>query len=143
MFDKVKKWLDEMNLKYGVNSELKLFHIPWDVDGIKFSTLLMVTPDNKWIKAAAQILKAEDVPEGLYRSLLKANWDLFDVTYSIDEKGNVYSENDISSESNYAGFRSEIAAIVFGVRYFFNTVAPKFDIAKKETFEKLDNVDYE
>jgi hypothetical protein len=134
MFEKVKVWLKQMGLNFAYNQELNLFHLPYNIDGNQFSVVVGVFPDANWLKIAALIVPAESVPSGLYEALLKEMWNLFEVTYSVDENGNVFSENDIPFSSNFENFQSELQAVVFGVTHFFKVIAPKFKIIPKGTF---------
>ena len=130
MLDKVKEWLDRMQLSYAFNKERRVFLLPYDIDGVKFSVLIIVFPE-KWIKIAALILEKDKVNESVYKTLLKANWDLFEVTYSLDPEGNVVSENDITFDSNFENFQSEFNAVVFGVVHFF---VNRFNELRKHCF---------
>ena len=134
MFEKVKEWLKKMGLNHAYNKELNLFHLPYTIDGNQFSVVVGVFPDANWLKIAALIVTAEFVPKGLYEELLKEMWTLFEVTYSVDENGNIFSENDIPFSSNFENFQSEFQAVVFGVTHFFKVIAPKFKISTKGTF---------
>lgn len=133
-FKKVKKWLDKMKLKYAESKFEDEYALPFDIEGTQFLVRVFVL--EKWVKVAALVVPAEFVPEGLHKALLKANWDLFDVTYSVDEDGNIFSENDIPSTSNYENFESEFNAVIAGVLYFFGAVAKEFSVSRRDTYDK-------
>ncbi len=140
-FETVKSWLDQMNLKYSHNQEMNLFYLPYDIEGTKFAVQIAIF-DDKWIKVAALIVQAEMIPKGLHKALLNANWHLFDVTYSVDDNGNVFSENDVPIDSNFENFRSEFGAVVFGVTHFFDTIAKKLNVTQQDTYEKKAGFEY-
>lgn len=135
MMDKVKEWLDKMELSYALNEERRVFILPYDIDGVKFTVLIIVFPE-RWVKIAALILDKEKVDERVYKMLLQQNWDLFEVTYSVDPDGNVISENDIPHDSTFDNFKSEFNAVVFGVVNFFEQVGPKLAIEKQGTYSE-------
>ncbi|MFX1513029.1 MAG: hypothetical protein ACFFCQ_10615 [Promethearchaeota archaeon] len=140
-FEKVKSWLDQMELRYSHNEEMNLFYLPYDISGTKFAVQIGVF-DEKWIKIAALIVQADMIPKGLLRALLNANWHLFDVTYSIDDNGNVFSENDVPVDSNFENFRSEFGAVVFGVTHFFDTIANKLNVEQQDTYVAKPGFEY-
>ncbi|MHA1867315.1 MAG: hypothetical protein ACTSVB_04610 [Candidatus Heimdallarchaeaceae archaeon] len=133
MFDTVGEWLDKMELKYQKNEEKRTFVLPYDINNVKFMVIILVFPE-KWIKIGALILRAEKVTEEMYLALLQENWNLFEVTYSVDEQGNIFSENDIPHTSNYENFVSEFQAVIFGVINFFEKIAPKFQAKAVDTY---------
>ncbi len=133
-FKQVKKWLDKMKLKFAESKFEDEFALPFDIEGTQFLVRIFVL--GEWVKVAALVVPAEFVPEGLHRALLKANWDLFDVTYSVDEAGNIFSENDIPSASNFENFESEFNAVVAGVLYFFKAIANEFSVSRRDTYDK-------
>jgi hypothetical protein len=106
----------------------------WDVEGTNFEIRITIRADKR-IHAAVLLLGPEEVPsankEELYGFLLRENWMLDDVTYSMDEKGNLYSENDIPEQTNLENFKSELDAVVFGLERFFTNVSSRFGIEPK------------
>lgn len=128
--DKAKNWLDLMNLKYQVlNNNIVLLY---DIEGIRFA--VNINSIGSWIQIAALIVHIDDVPkekrEELLIDLLKQNWELNDVTYSLNPKGSIFSENDILVDSNYENFKSEFGAVVYGVTHFFSKIGPKYGLTK-------------
>ncbi|MFX1265213.1 MAG: hypothetical protein ACFFH0_07520, partial [Promethearchaeota archaeon] len=69
-----------------------------------------------------------DIREELLAFLLQENYALDDVTYSMDEKGNIYSENDIPEQASLDDFTSEFNAVVFGMMRFFDNVSARFGL---------------
>ena len=77
----------------------------------------------------SKIIGANEIPQELvavvHANLLLANFNLNEVTYSIDPEGNIYSENDLPVDSDLITFKSELGAVVFGYQYFYEQLAPQ------------------
>lgn len=126
--NKIQAWMKSMNLKFQIFNNN--FVILYDIEGIRFAVNVNIM--GNWIQIAASIVHSTDIPiekrEDLLADLLKQNWILNDVTYSIDPNGSIFSENDIPLESNFENFRSEFGAVVCGVTNFFNSIGPKYGL---------------
>ena len=138
--EKVKGWLDELNLNYFVSQNGTEIMLPYKIDERTFNVRIVVAPE--WMQLFCQIMVANEVPQELvstiHANLLLANFNLNEVTYSIDPEGNIYSENDMPVESDLVTFKSELGAVVFGYQYFFEQLAPKIGGAiEKMSKEKL------
>jgi hypothetical protein len=122
--EKIKSWLNSLEVSFELVEDTSTFKLKWDV----------IRAD-KWIHVAVLLLRPEEVPsenkEDLYGFLLRENWMLDDVTYSMDERGNLYSENDIPEQTNLENFKSELDAVVFGLERFFTNVSSRFGIEPK------------
>jgi hypothetical protein len=120
--DKVQTWLRFMHVPFEFNPETRTFNTEWDMDGTRFDVHISCRFDG-WIHVIAYLLDTERVsPElrgHLYGELLRENWRLDDVTYSIDDVGRLCSENDIPEHSSLEGFSSEFNAVIFGVKRFW------------------------
>ena len=127
----IKDWLNSLEIPFELLEDINTFRLTWDVEGKSFDIRVTIRAD-KWIHVAVLLLRPEEVPQGskeeLYGFLLRENWMLDDVTYSMDEKGNLYSENDIPEQTNLENFRSELDAVIFGLERFFTTVSSRFGI---------------
>ncbi|NHJ86407.1 MAG: hypothetical protein FK734_13165 [Asgard group archaeon] len=125
--EKVKGWLDELNLNYFVSQSGSEIMLPYKIDERTFNVRIVVAPE--WMQLFCQIMTAGEIPEELvgviHANLLLANFNLNEVTYSIDPEGNVYSENDLPVDSDLVTFKSELGAVVFGFQYFYEQLAPK------------------
>ncbi|MHA1223247.1 MAG: hypothetical protein ACTSSG_06630 [Candidatus Heimdallarchaeaceae archaeon] len=135
MFKTVGEWLKKMDLTFAYNEEKRTFILPYEIDGNKFMVAVLVYPE-KWIKIAAMIVEKEKAPKEMYLALLQENWNLFEVTYSVDQEGNVFSENDVTHETNFENFASEFQAVVYGVKNFFERIAPNFRIGAEGTYDR-------
>ncbi|MFW9961979.1 MAG: hypothetical protein ACFFCX_00245 [Candidatus Sifarchaeia archaeon] len=129
--EQVKNWLNSLEIPYELLENINTFDLKWDVEGTTFDIRVTVRAD-KWIHVAVRLLRPEEIPQEskqeLYGFLLSENWMLDDVTYSMDEKGNLYSENDIPEQTNLENFKSELDAVIFGLERFFTTVSSRFGI---------------
>ncbi|MHA2208039.1 MAG: YbjN domain-containing protein [Candidatus Thorarchaeota archaeon] len=132
--EKIKSWLNSLEVSFELVEDTSTFKLKWDVEGTNFEIKITIRAD-KWIHVAVLLLRPEEVPsenkEDLYGFLLRENWMLDDVTYSMDERGNLYSENDIPEQTNLENFKSELDAVVFGLERFFTNVSSRFGIEPK------------
>lgn len=132
--EQIKSWLNSLEVPFELVEDTSTFKLKWDVEGTNFEIRITIRAD-KWIHVAVLLLRPEEVPsenkEDLYGFLLRENWMLDDVTYSMDEKGNLYSENDIPEQTNLENFKSELDAVVFGLERFFTNVSSRFGIEPK------------
>jgi hypothetical protein len=132
--EQIKSWLNSLEAPFELEEDTSTFKLKWDVEGTNFEIRVTIRAD-KWIHVAVLLLRPEEVPaeskEDLYGFLLRENWMLDDVTYSMDEKGNLYSENDIPEQTNLGNFKSELDAVVFGLERFFTNVSSRFGIEPK------------
>ncbi|MFW9953912.1 MAG: hypothetical protein ACFFD3_05095 [Candidatus Thorarchaeota archaeon] len=129
--EKIKSWLDSLDAIYELIEDINTFDLKWDVEGTIFDVRITIRAD-KWIHVAVRLLKPEEIPDEsrqeLYAFLLTENWMLDDVTYSMDEKGNLYSENDIPEQTNFENFKSELDAVILGLERFYTMVSNRFGI---------------
>ncbi|MHA1879568.1 MAG: hypothetical protein ACTSYG_04150 [Candidatus Heimdallarchaeota archaeon] len=125
--EKVKGWLDELNLNYYVSQEGTEIMLPYKIDQRTFNVRIVIAPD--WMQLFCLIMAENEIPKELvsaiHANLLLANFNLNEVTYSIDPKGNIYSENDLPVETDIVSFKSELGAVVFGYQYFYEQIATK------------------
>ncbi|RLI67205.1 hypothetical protein DRO91_08450 [Candidatus Heimdallarchaeota archaeon] len=125
--EKVKGWLDELDLNYYVSQEGTEIMLPYKIDQRTFNVRIVIAPD--WMQLFCLIMAENEIPKELvpaiHANLLLANFNLNEVTYSIDPKGNIYSENDLPVETDIVSFKSELGAVVFGYQYFYEQIATK------------------
>ena len=127
------------------NAEDKSYTIPLKFtfpDGyeIKLKTLFRVT--DRFIMAKCLLLfykdikRSRDIDLKLHTLLLRGNFDLFDVTYSLDNQNNVYVEMDIIPSANYEAFEDELKGVFYGIEFFFNQVMAKVfeEIKRQDTY---------
>ena len=90
------------------------------------------------------IIYGNKIPTGgniknlLYQELLRANFDLAEVTYSLDQANNIYIETDMPTITHFENFQSEFQSMPFGVLHFFNEIVPKIssEIKRQNTFDR-------
>ena len=107
---------------------------------IKLKTLFRVT--DKFIMAKCLLLfyndikRSRDVDLKMNNLLLQANFDLFDVTYSLDPQKNAYVEMDIIPSANFEAFEDEVKGIFYGIEHFFNKIMVEVfkEIKRQDTF---------
>jgi hypothetical protein len=125
--EKVRSWLDELELKYFTSETGKEIMLPYKIEERTFNIRIVIS--NQWIQVFCQIMAANEVPKKLAQTihfnLLLGNYILNEVTYSVDPKGNIYAENDMPLDTDLVNFKSELGAVVFGYQYFYEQMAPK------------------
>jgi hypothetical protein len=122
----VGEWLSQMGLKFKLDSKKMTFSVIYEEAGKHWDIRVFV--GKHWIQIAARLAKASDIPEDkkaqIMEEMLKANYELNEVTFSMDKEGNCYSENDVPKVSNFENFRSEFTAVPFGIRHWMENIAP-------------------
>ncbi|NVM02701.1 MAG: hypothetical protein HWN67_10215 [Candidatus Helarchaeota archaeon] len=111
-------------------------------DPIILKTKMLIT--ERWIFSKCLIIYDNKIPTSgniknlLYQELLRANFDLAEVTYSLDQVNNIYIETDMPTVTNFENFQSEFQSIPFGVLHFFNDIVPKIsnEIKRQNTFDR-------
>jgi len=126
----------------GINDKQFEITIPIEYMSLKFTTILAVHP--QWIFIKCKLMDLEDVPEKarheLYEHILVANFELNAVFYSIDpDISGIWVENDIPVPgldlTPGASFDIKFNAIIFGIRYFVDSIALPLNQEMKSTFE--------
>jgi len=126
------KYLKQMQIKnLEENPEDHSYVIPLTFtfsDGfeIKLKTLFRVNDRHIMAKCLLifykDIKRNRDIDLKMNTLLLQANFNLFDVTYSLDENQNVFVEMDIIPTANFEAFEDELKGLFFGIEYFFNKI---------------------
>ncbi|MFX1517265.1 MAG: hypothetical protein ACFFC6_13260 [Promethearchaeota archaeon] len=126
----VKTWLGRMNIPFNITPRNTIV-ILYNMEN-KYKFAVNIIPEGRWIQIAASMVHADEIPkkrkEEILADLLKGNWKLNDVTYSMDPNGSLFSENDVGADSNFENFASEFGAVGFGVKYFFDEIGPKYGL---------------
>lgn len=126
----------------GINDKQFEITIPIEYMSLKFTTILAVHP--QWIFIKCKLMDLEDVPEKarheLYEHILVANFELNAVFYSIDpDITGIWVENDIPVPgldlSPNSSFDIKFNAIIFGIRFFVDSIALPLNQEMKSTFE--------
>ncbi|MBD3404611.1 MAG: hypothetical protein GF411_00570 [Candidatus Lokiarchaeota archaeon] len=129
----VQTWLNVMQIPFETNEDKTRFFTEWSLDGKSFKVIINVRVDG-WIQITALLIESKDIPAErkleILEHLMKDNWELDDVTYSMDKDGNIYSENDIPGHSNVETFLTELNAVVYGAKRFFSNFEDIIGIEK-------------
>ncbi|MHA1731373.1 MAG: hypothetical protein ACTSU5_05490 [Promethearchaeota archaeon] len=127
-----------MEIKYArtVLNEQDVIGAPWVIDDKDF--LVLVREKNDWIWISAAILMADQIPSGekraeMFLECLRANHLLPEICFDADDEGNLGTSQELHStgvnlEGGYPEFKYEFLAVPAAIKYFKQTVAPKFDI---------------
>ncbi len=113
--------------------------IPIEYMSLKFTTILSVHP--QWVFVKCKVMDLEDVPDkvrhDLYERILVSNFELNAVFFSVDpDLAAVWVENDLSTAGlNLNAFEIEFNAIIFGIRYFVDSIALPLNQQMKSTFD--------
>ncbi len=113
--------------------------IPIDYMSLKFTTILSVHP--QWVFIKCKLMDLEDIPDKvrheLFERILVANFELNAVFYSVDpEQSAIWVENDLAVTGlDMNAFEIEFNAIIFGIRYFVDSIALPLNQEMKSTFD--------
>ena len=147
--DLVKKFLKKLEYKEVIENRHRFYvDMPLDLDlkGPDATTplklLVRTVVNENWIMAKCLIMYKNVIPEEsiyykILEELLKANFQLNEVTYSIDpNEGNIFIEADMPADTSFENFKSEYNSILFGVLEFFNNILPAVgkEIRKENTY---------
>lgn len=94
-----------------------------------------------WIQVKMLLLSHVEIPDdlkaALHEALLKANFDLNVVTYSVSDIGDVYVEADFPADTTYDNFESGYGSVEYGAKHFFLHLLPKLykDFEPKSTYD--------
>ncbi|MFX0133672.1 MAG: hypothetical protein ACFFDN_08515 [Candidatus Hodarchaeota archaeon] len=140
----IKLGIDDKNILENVDEHS--FEIPLTIEfknsePIILKTKMLIT--EKWIFSKCLIIYDNKIPTGgnikhlLYQELLRANFDLAEVTYSLDQANNIYIETDMPTVTNFENFQSEFQSMPFGVLHFFNDIVPRIsnEIKRQNTYD--------
>jgi len=135
-YDKAKGWLTEMGLKFMEKPEENKFFLLHKIGEFHYFVKIICT-DPKWIYSYIMVYDGVDLPaekqRDVFRALLIQNKLKEDLTYSLDEENNIYSENDSPIDSNLGAFKSEYEAALNGIKIFNDEIAPKLGLTMRDT----------
>ena len=136
IIEKVAKWLEQMNLKIiRVEDESRII-VNYNISDYVFQVQLLSS--ERWINAKALVANTHDLSDTellqLYRSVLVANWELNEVTFSVDpDNGNIWCETDMPVDTSFENFEVEITSIPFGIKHFLDKIAPTLSFEVRDT----------
>ncbi|MHA1309315.1 MAG: hypothetical protein ACTSQO_00180 [Candidatus Helarchaeota archaeon] len=146
IYDKVLGFIKDLNPptieehrdKYQIISPFK-YEFP-DKKVINF--LVDTRIGSKWIETKCLLLFKKSISDMLeiepilHKKILEANFNYAEITFSIDNEGNIYAEADQPLDTDFANFKSEYGSIVFAIDLFFNKIIPSIsnEIKKVDTY---------
>ena len=109
-----------------IDSRKNIIIVPFEYEDLQFLSHIIVGSD--WFIVKASILELESIPKPLaaqiFFELLKSNFILNDVTYSIDpEAKSIWTEADIPSDLDFDHFKLQYLSIVFAIDFFIKNIA--------------------
>jgi hypothetical protein len=113
--------------------------VPIEYMSLKFTTILSIHP--QWVFIKCKVMDLEEIPEkvrhDLYERVLMANFELNAVFYSLDpDQSAIWVENDLAVPGlDMNAFEIEFNAIIFGIRYFVDSIALPLNQEMKSTFD--------
>jgi hypothetical protein len=125
-----------MNLKIiRVEDESRII-VNYNITDYVFQVQLLSS--ESWINAKALVANTHDLSDTellqLYRSVLVANWELNEVTFSVDpDNGNIWCETDMPVDTSFENFEVEITSIPFGIKHFLDKIAPTLSFEVRDT----------
>ncbi|MFX0211502.1 MAG: hypothetical protein ACFFDT_36325 [Candidatus Hodarchaeota archaeon] len=141
VIDKVMNWLQQMGIPSNVItrvSDQPRLVFNYEIKGHPQIFQLQIVASNEWINAKALVaqigsLHTEERAE-LFENVLIANWELNEVTYSVDpDQRNLWCETDMPADSTFDNFKVEFTSIPFGIEYFVTKIAPKINFQVTST----------
>ncbi|MHA1654184.1 MAG: hypothetical protein ACTSVT_09360 [Candidatus Thorarchaeota archaeon] len=135
--EQIRTWLELMRLPYEYDEETRTYVTMYDIESRSVQVLISPTKP-EWIKVRVRLGSIDKIPEEnqlpVLREMLVQNFELDDVTFSMDDNGVLYSENDIPRSSNLENFHSEMTAVVLGALTFVSEIGPKYGFDEKDLF---------
>ncbi len=119
-----KLGIQDMN----IDPKKSIIIVPFEYESYQFLSHIIVGSD--WFIVKASIMEltevAPHVANQIYVELLKANFILNDVTYSLDPEGkSIWTEADIPSDLDFEHFKLEYLSIVFAIDFFIKHITDK------------------
>ncbi|MHA1247064.1 MAG: hypothetical protein ACTSPE_07030 [Candidatus Thorarchaeota archaeon] len=136
--EQIRTWLELMRLPYEYDEETRTYVTTYDIEGRSVRVLVSPTKP-EWIKVRVRLGSIDRIPKenqlSVLREMLVQNFELDDVTFSMDDDGELYSENDIPRSSNLENFHSEMTAVVLGALTFVREIGPRYGFDEKDLFK--------
>lgn len=139
LMDRLEEYLRSRVDSISINKKQFEIMIPIEYMSLKFTTILSIHP--QWVFIKCKVMDLEEIPDKirheLYERLLVANFELNAVFFSVDpELTSVWVENDLAVTGlDMNAFEIKFNAIVFGIRYFVDSIALPLNQEMKSTFD--------
>lgn len=136
LHDIVKKLkaLDILEIK--IDEQKFLISIPFEYESIHFLSHIVISAE--WALVKTSILELESLSQDsvmeLFFEILKGNFILNSVTYSVDPEGkSVWIDADIPLPTELEIFKTQYFSTIFGIDYFLKNISPKIKKNPKPT----------
>jgi hypothetical protein len=139
LMTKLEEYLRTRVDQVNINAKQFELTVPIEYMSLKFTTILSVHP--QWIFIKAKVMDLEDIPDKvrheLFERILISNFELNAVFYSVDPNvSGIWVENDLAVPGlDMAAFEIKFNAIIFGIRYFVDSIALPLNQEMKSTFD--------
>ena len=117
--DKLIEYLSLMNKSFEVTPEGIIVHEKIDTKDAK----IVIQITEKWIRILTNLGKLSDIPEEkrmeFIEKLMNANWNYPEISFGLDEEGNIYSMQDEFIHALYYDvFEEEYNAVIASIGIF-------------------------
>ncbi|MHA1819312.1 MAG: type III secretion system chaperone [Promethearchaeota archaeon] len=132
-------YLEKLGIQdLSVDPNKNIITVPFEFDDFEFLSFIIITQE--WYLVKTSIFELDVLPKSsyvsLFKELLKANFVLNDVTYSLDpEEKSIWCEADIPSDVDFEHFKLEYLSIIFAIDYFFKNIAKDIKAEMHSTFK--------
>ncbi|MHA1341710.1 MAG: hypothetical protein ACTSRZ_17680 [Promethearchaeota archaeon] len=136
---RAQAYLEKIGIEeFEIDSKDNMIIVPFNFENFQFLCNILVTPEWYFVKTSLLELdkSISKIEKELYFLLLKGNFELNAITYSVDpEKRSVWVEADIPTDAGYEHFRLRYLGIVYGIDYFINNVAEQLKAPLESTYK--------
>ena len=132
-------YLEKMGIQdLQVDSKKGMIIVPFEYEEFQFLSHILI--GSEWFIVKASIMELKDIPAQItaeiFFELLKANFILNDVTYSVDPEGkSIWCEADIPSDTSFDHFKLQYLSIVFAIDYFIRNISTQNDTPIQSTYK--------
>ena len=140
--EKIKSFLDKMNLKYEYNEKENVFILPFKIsilgEGYAIATVF-IRYNEDWVLIVSPLLPQSAIPSDvdkakLYERLLMDTYYLNEVTYGLTKEGDIVVHAEIHKRAlEYNNFMTEFNSVVYGVKHFVENILKDFEKYREHT----------
>lgn len=142
---KIKKNMAKVHVfleKFGIqdmeiDSQNHIIVVPFEYENLQFLSHVIIGADWYIVKTSIFELDAstEKIEKELFFELLKGNFLLNDVTYSIDpDRKSIWCEADIPANCTFKQFKLHYFSIVFAIDYFIKNISDSIKTPIQSTY---------
>jgi hypothetical protein len=138
--DKILDYLKQLGIgEIDIDRSKFMITIPFEYENTNYLSHVIVSMEYFLVKCS--ILTLEGVSQQnlviLFFDLLKANFLLNSVTFSVDPEGkSIWAEADIPINVSFDIFKEEYFSIIFAIDYFLKNITSRLHIAPKPSHDK-------